>query len=50
VPIGLRATYVCFVMRTIVGVAPNIEELTRGSDGLNVPAPAVSSRKTCRFC
>lgn len=41
-PIGLRATYVRFVMRTIVGVAPNIEELTRGSDGLNVSAPAVS--------
>ncbi len=42
VPMGLRAAYVRFAMRTVVGVAPNAHALAESFTGVDVAPPVVS--------
>jgi hypothetical protein len=42
VPVGLRAAYVRFAMRTVVGVVPNREQLAVAFAGLSVSGLTVS--------
>ena len=41
VPVGLRSAYARFAMRTVVGVAPTLDELRQAFDGLDVVAVEV---------
>jgi ubiquinone/menaquinone biosynthesis C-methylase UbiE len=41
-PPGLRKAYVRFAMRTVVGVAPNVRQLTQSFEGLNLSLSEVN--------
>jgi hypothetical protein len=42
-PPGLRKAYVRFAMRTVVGVAPTVRQLTQSFDGLDLSSTVVKN-------